>query len=254
MYTFSDLTKTRTYAFYLRVLISNFLRISVSDARKIVENLHNVSNDEFITTLQNHHNKYIQKTSLERYSHKSIYNNHKVHLTNVLSTFNINNINNYLDFGCSDGMKLTIISDILNVTNKFGLDLDGQNNYYTYDGKHLPESVISQKYDLITSFQVLHHVDPNHITFILEQLISCIEVGGYFLLKEHDFFAEWIKTLIDLQHLLFTIDKNVDYPVLIYNSQDEWVRVFEQLGMKLIDIYVDNPTCKMHFYALFQKI
>lgn len=80
MYAFGNLANTRLSAFYLRVLISNFLRISVPDARKIVENLQHASNDDFITTLQHHHNNYIQKASLEGYSYKSIYNNHKAHL------------------------------------------------------------------------------------------------------------------------------------------------------------------------------
>lgn len=239
---YSDLLKKKTSAFYLRVLVSNFLRIPVPEARKMVDSLENTADCVFVEVLKNEHSKYIKKDK----PYKSIYNNHKANLTKVLSQFNITNVDSYLDFGCGDGMKLKIISDILKVTNKYGLDINATDENYKYDGVTLP----NRTYDLITCFQVLHHICPKNI---LQQLINSLSPGGYFLLKEHDFFSEWIKTLIDLQHVLFTIDTTVEYPILTYNSQEEWIKVFEKLGMELVSTYVENPTCKMHFYALFRK-
>lgn len=264
--TYSELLKERDSAFYLRILISNFLRITVADARKIAESLKDLSNDKVLNLLKERHNNYIKKEK----SSKSINNNIKANLNKILSELNLlnsNNINTYLDFGCNDGIKCNIISDILNIdhNNKYGLDvinnnfhqaddLISQNSFYQYDGCNIPDVVLSKSFDLITCFQVLHHIDTENINNILKKLIGTISPNGYFLLKEHDFFSEWMKSLIDLQHELFTIDKNMEYPILTYNSQKEWIDIFEGLGMKLIKIYIENPTCKMSFCALFQKV
>jgi 2-polyprenyl-3-methyl-5-hydroxy-6-metoxy-1,4-benzoquinol methylase len=259
--SYSDLLKERDSAFYLRILISHFLRITVPEARIIVESLKNATDEEFVTNLKNHHANYERKEK----SLKWLYNHQKANLNAVLSHLELssaNNITTFLDFGCDDGVKTEIIGEILNINtnNIYGLDITNNtnkhtnNNFYQYDGVNIPDIILSQSYDLITCSQVLHHINHDNIKLILEKLISRITPNGYFLLKEHDFNCQWMKILIELQHVLFTIDKEIEFPILTYNSEKEWINMFENLGMKLINTHTENPTCKMHFYALFQKV
>lgn len=248
---YSDLLKHHKSAFYLRILVSNFLRIKVPAARTIVEGLINTSNEEFLNVINKHYKLYIKKEK----PYKSIYNNYKANLQKIIQSLgesHFADIKYYLDFGCSDGIKSKAIGEILNIKNIYGLDIQQYNDNFVYDGIHIPNELCLKSFDLITCFQVLHHIDTLNLNGILTQLISTLPPHGLFLLKEHDCFSPWMRTLIDLQHIFYTIDTGVELPVLTMYSQKEWINLFNNLGLTLISYY-EEPNATGCFYALFKK-
>lgn len=256
---YSCLLEERDTAFYLRILVSKFLRISVPDARKIVEPLRGESNDTFLSSIQKHHSTYIKKEK----SAKWLYNSNHTYFNKILQDFNINNTQYYLDFGCGDGYKSKVIGDILHIPsdNIYGLDINPSNNknivnninIVEYDGIHIPTNIINKPFDFITCFQVLHHIEENNIKSILKDLISTLSIGGLFLLKEHDCSTESMKLLVNLQHIFYDIDTKVNYPVFTYYSKQQWIDLFEHLNMKPIAEKEDSQQTAT-FYILFRKI
>jgi hypothetical protein len=145
---YSDLLKHHKSAFYLRILVSNFLRIKVPAARTIVEGLINTSNEEFLNVINKHYKLYIKKEK----PYKSIYNNYKANLQKIIQSLgesHFADIKYYLDFGCSDGIKSKAIGEILNIKNIYGLDIQQYNDNFVYDGIHIPNELCLKSFDLI---------------------------------------------------------------------------------------------------------
>ena len=76
-----------------------------------------------------------------------------------------------LDFGCNQGLFLSFLNQ-LGYENVFGYD--------PYVPKYSDQKVLSKKYDFITTYDVIEHVDEPRI--FLTQLISCLEKDGLLIL------------------------------------------------------------------------
>jgi len=112
----------------------------------------------------------------------------RVHLVmNMLSRIPHVKIHNYLDFGTGDGTIAKNIGDILGA-NTQGVDIyDMKRDIPTLvikSGDTLPLSW-TNKYDLITVFMALHHVENQQE--ILKELYRVLSPGGIIIIREHDY-------------------------------------------------------------------
>ena len=76
-----------------------------------------------------------------------------------------------LDYGCNQGLFLSFLNQ-LGYENVFGYD--------PYVSKYSDQKVLSKKYDFITTYDVIEHVDEPRD--FLTQLVSCLEKGGLLIL------------------------------------------------------------------------
>jgi SAM-dependent methyltransferase len=76
-----------------------------------------------------------------------------------------------LDFGCNQGLFLSFLNQ-LGYENVFGYD--------PYVSKYSERKILSKKYDFITTYDVIEHVDEPRD--FLTQLVSCLEKGGLLIL------------------------------------------------------------------------
>jgi SAM-dependent methyltransferase len=253
--SYSDLLNYHKSSFYLRILVGKILKIKNSAAKNILNELKNSSNDVFLSTIKLHYtNKAISTDKQIIINHKGNINR----LQKIFSMCDFSNIVTYLDFGCGTGKKTSAVSDVLNILpmNTYGLDVccPDQLNFFTYDGINIPVNLTQIKFDLITSFQVCHHVNENYLLQILQTLISTLNPRGYFLLTEHDCHSKWMSMLVDLEHLFFSFINGDYMEVCIHKSKKEWIEIFTSLGLKLVAEFdeFNDPTAKFHM--VFQYV
>ena len=224
------------YRFYLRILTASYLRMKMSKVKVILDQMRLLDNDAFLQIIQSYHRPSFTTPTL-----KEVILTHQGTFKQVLNHFNLNHVDSYLDFGCGNGMISQSVGQLLSV-EPHGMDIIdniSQIQYYQYDGKTLPSL---SPYDLITCFNVLHHVESLDVS----QLIGLLKPGGYFLLKEHDCYDEKMKLLIELQHLYY----GDQMPIYTLLSKQAWI---DKIGLKVVGEYQqeNNPTAC--FYVLFQK-
>jgi SAM-dependent methyltransferase len=150
----------------------------------------------------------------------------------------------YLDIGCGNGSITEAIADELDIKNYHGMDLKdvsdmNQNNvlggskFIGYDGKKYP--VV--KADLVTCFQVLHHVKnlPSMIDFI--NSTDC----KYLILREHNAHTDEEKEKLDFEHFIYgkVLQKNVydnfdETYYSNYKSIRQWIKLFTAFDCKLV--------------------
>lgn len=258
--SYSDLLNHRQAAFYLRILTSNFLRIKMPVAKGILETLVGSSNETFLTSMIDYHNAYIKK---DNPSHKDMLQNNIGHMKRIFNNFeqkaDFSNMKTYLDFGCGNGIKSSAIATLLNINanDVYGIDIKKESNitnFIEYDGIIIPNNLSKMKFDLITCFQVLHHIDPEHLDNILNVITSMISNNGFFILKDHDCFSDWMKNLIDIQHIFFEIDTGRKMPVKIYKSKKDWIEIFTNLKLTMITEFTEPNEETGSFHIVFQKI
>jgi len=244
--------------FYLRILVSTFLRVKMSIAKSILETLIDKTNDEFINILKDYHTQYRKKDT----SYKEVLHNHIGHMKRYFNSFtpsiNFSSVKSYLDFGCSDGVKSLAIGQILNIEeeNIYGIDIKNESNFvnfFEYDGINIPDNLKVKKFDMVTCLQVLHHVDSAYLQNILIDLVSMISDHGFLILRDHDCFSNWMKILVDLQHLFYSIDTEHIMPVKLYKSKNEWKEIFSDLGLTLVSEFAENNDPTGGFFMVFQK-
>ena len=107
----------------------------------------------------------------------------------------IDDVERYLDFGAGDCSMAVLLGKLFKVKDVYAIDIsewDGslfdsgiykdKCNFRMYDGKTIPFKTNS--FDLITSFQVLHHIET--IDVILSELYRVLCYGGVLIIREHD--------------------------------------------------------------------
>lgn len=161
----------------------------------------------------------------------------------------INNVKMYLDFGGGDGANAYALGKKLNlkkgevfvsdIESWFGnANVDKFKELCTY--RYLKTYLLpfeTESFDLITMFQVLHHIE--NVSTVLKELYRILKVGGIFYIREHDCDSLLTATLIDIEHSLQECSKksNIDYEYLQtyyanYFSREELREELFNVGFK----------------------
>lgn len=138
----------------------------------------------------------------------------------------------YLDYGCSDGKMTLEIAKKLNIpyNNVYGVDkaeftgveikpvLD-KANFILLDRESGVLPFGNERFDLISTFQVLHHIrNPEPV---IRDLVRILKKDGIFLLREHDAQPEDHR-LIDFEHLIYPHSNIETNYIGNYHSSVEW--------------------------------
>jgi ubiquinone/menaquinone biosynthesis C-methylase UbiE len=210
--------KSVSDVFRLEQVVGKFLygRKRSFEQNKLVRNIvKQYSNTDDITFYKTIHNYY----SPEKFD-RSAARIREITDLKMWSEFEKLNIKTYLDFGGGDGTNAYAISKKLNLTKGevfvsdiqswFGNEnVDKYSDICTY--RYLKTYILpfeSNSIQLITMFQVLHHIENIELT--LKELYRVLAPGGIFYIREHDCDNSETATLIDIEHSLQECSKK-DY-------------------------------------------
>lgn len=134
-------------------------------------------------------------------SKKYFYPKYKWEYNQAIETIKKYNIKKVLDIGCGYGNFIENISKITDFTmglemNKAAIE-ECKNKGLNISNSSLDK--INQKFDLITLFQVLEHIQEPK-TFI-EQVINLLEPGGYLFIGTPNPKGSWIQSNPDILNL-----------------------------------------------------
>ena len=183
----------------------------------------------------------------------------------------------YLDFGAGDcsmsyllGKRIVQSEDADEIKKHvFAIDIQDwsgslpEYNIYrkkcrfsTYDSLPLPYT--DDKFDIISVFQVLHHIE--HLEETLNELYRITSDGGYLLVREHDCKSKKMRKLIEIEHILHDLvfKENVNHNETFshYRSRKDLKKIIQSSGFKWLgkyhptDVYW-NPT--NFYYEIYQK-
>jgi ubiquinone/menaquinone biosynthesis C-methylase UbiE len=180
----------------------------------------------------------------------------------------------YLDIGASDGKKTNAIAALYNLDKEHahgadnisweGVDIKISprvSRCITYtqlkesDNEILPYE--DNQFDTITLLQVLHHV--KNLPVFLNEVDRILAPGGAIVIREHDAINRHVKSIIDVEHLLFAaLNDNSDVSTFIneyyadYKSRMAWNSVFSTMGYSE-EAYYDTERVSKRYYAVHKK-
>jgi ubiquinone/menaquinone biosynthesis C-methylase UbiE len=175
----------------------------------------------------------------------------------------------YLDFGAGDGSMAVLLGKQFQAKNVYAIDISEWNgslfdsgiykdkcNFRTYDGKSIPFKTNS--FDLITTFQVLHHIES--IETILSELYRVLCHGGMLIIREHNCHSDNMYKLIEIEHELhnkvFNPQINEKEAYSCYRPKNMLKQLFVDAGFEYIGQHcmkdeVWNPT--RYYYQAYLK-
>jgi len=178
----------------------------------------------------------------------------------------------YLDFGAGDCSMACLLGQKMNLPQysihaidieEWEGSIDEQNVYRnkcqfkTYNGKKLPYD--DQLFDIVTAFQVLHHIPTLKKT--LKELHRVMQIGGLLIIREHHCHNKKMRKLIEIEHMLhdqvFTLNVSTDEPFAEYRKRKELKNMIVSAGFMWQGKYFDrfsiwNPT--NYYYEVYVKI
>lgn len=184
--------------------------------------------------------------------------------------------NTYLDYGCGSGSKTLKFANNFNINNKnvYGCDIDNWGPYEQMKIKHkfnfkyiLKNGKIDfpdNKFDTITTFFVLHHIDTLDNT--MKKLKRVLKPNGILLFLDHNALSDSDMLLLDIQHLLYEIIYNKNYEYLDkpqyakYYNYMEWDYIFSKYNFNYINSHfifdgVNNSIRYDNaYYAIYKNI
>jgi 2-polyprenyl-3-methyl-5-hydroxy-6-metoxy-1,4-benzoquinol methylase len=187
-------------------------------------------------------------------------------INNNIST----NFTSYLDFGGSDGIISSAVSEILKIKkeNAYSIDVESWfdrqviknslNVTFMTIKENQPIRLADKSIDIITCFQVLHHI--KNIDFVLRELSRIC--NGVLIIREHNCENDIDRMIIDLEHSLFeiTIESKPNIKFLNdyeawYKSKKEWINILSKYGFRHISNSLkmySSPT--KYYYDIFIQI
>jgi len=246
---------SKEFKFNLRVILIRTLKIKSSTAKELIENMKEQSNDETLQAMK----KVCKPKSKPnvRASIKSYKGNAKQIYIELFGKKPPQNIK-LLDIGCGNCYFTCAMKNYLrlNEDNVYGLDIikkenDLIKNYYMYDGANIPFN--ANTFNIITMFQVLHHIPPKQLSGMLVGIHNILTDDGYLIIKEHDCTNDEMTMLIDIQHYLYTIRGYDAHSKGTYKSKQEWHALLKKCGFKQIASFAVQKDVTNSFYALYQK-
>jgi ubiquinone/menaquinone biosynthesis C-methylase UbiE len=169
----------------------------------------------------------------------------------------------YLDIGCNNGEITCLTGE--GFGRVVGTDVEDTRSPITINNFefHLAAAdgtlpLADSSADVVTAIQVLHHVRDQDK--MISEIHRVLKPGGILVLREQD-LAAGLKTLFDLEHLVYDcIKNNMPYDTFIANyysnfrSADEWEDMLEKIGLKeLVQIREDSRRFGRYYYAVYRK-
>lgn len=181
----------------------------------------------------------------------------------------------YLDFGSGDCSMAVLLGKRFNISdgNIYAVDIQdwggslldpgiykSQCKFRIFDGTNIPFK--DDSFDLITAFQVLHHIEQ--LESILVEINRVLCKGGIFIIREHNCHNSKMAKLIEIEHELhnkvFNPIINEKEAYSNYRKKKELKQYildagFEYIGencMKEPSDLIWNPT--RYYYQAFSKV
>lgn len=272
--SFQYLWKRKKY----RTLIINLILKSGGRYVSTFDEIHNlldkyINDDEkiYVKLRKLMKNEVLSKTTMDHINSKSKKANIRFSeickIPNIMT--HIDDVERYMDFGAGDCSMAVLLGKHFKVNNIYAIDIskwDGslfdsgiykdKCNYRTYDGTTIPFRTNS--FDLITSFQVLHHIKT--IDIILSELYRVLCYGGVLIIREHNCHSNKMYKLIEIEHELhnkvFNPEINEKEAYSCYRQKSVLKQLiidagFEYIGQYCMDDDVWNPT--RYYYQAFLK-
>lgn len=177
-------------------------------------------------------------------------------------------INTYLDFGCGKCDLTEYIGKNLGLSKSsiFGTDIKAEfepeweaarlnNNNIVF--KYLDEDIpFDIKFDLITSFMVLHHISSPEDT--IRNIHNSLNNGGLFYIKEHNCARPEDKIFADLVHSLYLVgndapSEKIQEQRIYYKSATEWRKIICDVGFKEIYFHEEPMSVAANYIAIYRK-
>ncbi|MDR9405054.1 MAG: class I SAM-dependent methyltransferase [Halothece sp. Uz-M2-17] len=89
----------------------------------------------------------------------------------LLKKYGLKQSHNILDFGCNQGSFLKVLKQ---------LGYRQAKGYDPYVSEFADSTILNDRYDVITSYDVIEHVEKPRLFF--QQMVRCLEIGGLLLI------------------------------------------------------------------------
>jgi|688.fasta_scaffold53317_4 SAM-dependent methyltransferase len=91
--------------------------------------------------------------------------------------------------------------------------------------------------DLITAFQVFHHILD--VSTTLKLLYDLLKPGGYLIIREHDCNNNTTRMLIDVEHIIYdyvynNLQNSINDYFAYYRTKEQWIDIITNVGFKHI--------------------
>lgn len=178
-------------------------------------------------------------------------------------------IKSYLDFGGGSGEISAAVAKLFSVPKEQAYSAD-INNWFNHSTERCCDSVTyihlkenanipleDKSIDLITCFQVLHHIKDMH--YIIKELTRVC--ASTILIREHNCEGVEDKMLIDIEHSLFEmcIEKTPNIKYLNdyeawYRSKREWNAIFRVYGFLPVEsTYKVKYSSSKYYYSIYKR-
>ena len=265
-YTEEDINKFQPYLKYIIDLIYKTYRITekekINFPFKIVKLFKSFGNNRRDMSVYYNLNKILErynKIKTESYEKRNESNTSTVE--NILKDIKVKKPTTFLDIGSGDAeISKSIISkfDIEN-NNAFILDPKSpESEKYTlttYEDEGMTKiNLPSESIELITTFNLLHHVDPKKHIDLMSEIYRVLKPRGILIIKEHnspsgdDNFLMFLKIL----HSYYYVINSESVDNLYSFNKNYFQRKFKIIGFNLVaDIEV--KSIKKIFFQAYQK-
>jgi SAM-dependent methyltransferase len=177
----------------------------------------------------------------------------------------LENPKEYLDVGTGSGIIPDVIAKHIGIeqTNVYSIDVNnseidfkGKSNFSRYEGKELPFE--KNKFDMITSFMVFHHVESDILPILLKSIYNCLTSTGILIIKEHSYETN-LENYIDVEHDIYELIRNQEFTTdhkCTYYSFKQLKEIIEKVGFTLHSVtpeYKIKRSPSRGYYAIFKK-
>jgi ubiquinone/menaquinone biosynthesis C-methylase UbiE len=177
-------------------------------------------------------------------------------------------VDSYLDIGCFGGGITESVGNYFNLskTRIYGVDIKKYKSEYNfnfneYNGYELPYD--DDSFNLITCLMVLHHIPPDNLEKLMDEIYRVLKKGGVIIVREHSPINNLQEMCLDILHNFYDLVWNVDSDMNwaessnTYKNSNEWIDVFLNSSF-VVDVrpYVYkniNTNPFMSYFCSFKK-
>jgi ubiquinone/menaquinone biosynthesis C-methylase UbiE len=181
-------------------------------------------------------------------------------------------ITSYMDFGGGDGAISSAVAKSLNISQDRAYSADitewftreikkpYDNLIYITISPDTPLKLPDNSIDLVTAFQVLHHVE--NIKFAIKDLHRVLRSGGILIIREHNCENSTDRMMCDVEHSLYEVAMEaqpnmsfLDKYHAWYRDQKQWIDLITNNGFRHMDLnYPYKPSQTKYYYDAFVAV